>query len=76
MPDPADPQKRRQLVIKADVHAGFPTVHAFRVLMVVVEKAHALGYASQKVPTTPSHIANGLGVPRTTSSSATVSGPA
>ena len=60
-PNPADPQKRRQLVIKADVHAGFPTVHAFRVLVVIVERAHALGYASQKVPITPTHVANGLG---------------
>ncbi len=61
-PDPADPRKRRQLVIKADVHAGFPTVHAFRVLVVIVERAHALGYASQKVPILPTHIANGLGI--------------
>jgi len=29
-PDPSDGSKRRQLVIKADVHAGFPTVHALR----------------------------------------------
>jgi hypothetical protein len=61
-PDPTDLRKRRQLVIKADIHAGFPTVHAFRVLVVIVEKAHALGYASQKVPITPTQIANGLGL--------------
>lgn len=60
--DPADRQKRRQLVIKADVHAGFPTLHAFRVLVVIIERAHALGYASQKVPITPTQIANGLGM--------------
>jgi hypothetical protein len=61
-PDPTDSQKRRQLVIKADVHAGFPTVHAFRVLVVIVERAHALGYASPKVPITPTYIAHGLGI--------------
>jgi hypothetical protein len=61
-PDPTDPRKRRQLVIKADLHAGFPTVHAFRVLVVIVEKAHALRYASQKVPITPTQIAAGLGI--------------
>jgi hypothetical protein len=61
-PDPSDRLRRRQLVIKADVHSGYPTVHAFRVLVVVVETAHALGYASQKVPITPTLIAKGLGV--------------
>jgi hypothetical protein len=60
-PDPTDAQKRRQLVIKADVHAGFPTVHALRVLIVVAEKAHFLGYANQKVPITPAEITRGLG---------------
>jgi hypothetical protein len=59
-PDPIDGSKRRQLVIKADVHAGFPTVHALRVLVVVAEKAHFSRYASQKVPITPSEIARGL----------------
>ena len=47
--------------IKADVHAGFPTVHAFRVLVVIVERAHALGYVRQKVAITPTDIAYGLG---------------
>jgi hypothetical protein len=61
-PDPSDARKRRQLVIKADVHAGFPTVHALRVLIVVAEKAHFLGYVNQKVPITPAEIARGLGI--------------
>ncbi len=61
-PDPRDGRRRRQLIIKADVHAGFPTVHALRVLVVVAEKAHYLGYANQKVPITPAEIARGLGV--------------
>jgi hypothetical protein len=61
-PDRNDSRKRRQLVIKADVHAGFPTVHALRVLIVVAERAHSLGYANQKVPITPAEIATGLGV--------------
>ena len=63
-PDPSDGRRRRQLVIKADVHAGFPTVHALRVLVVVAEKAHFLRYASQKVPITPTEIARGLGIDR------------
>jgi hypothetical protein len=63
-PDPSDARKRRQLVIKADVHAGFPTVHALRVLIVVAERAHSLGYARQKVPITPTEIAAGLGIDR------------
>jgi YgiT-type zinc finger domain-containing protein len=60
-PHPADSQRRRQLVMRADVHAGFPTMHAFRVLLVVIERAHQLGYAGQKVPITPTEIALGLG---------------
>ena len=37
-------------------------MHAFRVLVVIVERAHALGYGSQRVPITPTQIANGLGM--------------
>jgi hypothetical protein len=59
---PDDARKRRRLHITASVHHGFPTVFAFRVLVVIVEKAHALNYASQKVEITPTEIVKGLGI--------------
>jgi hypothetical protein len=61
-PVPTDVRKRRQLKITASVHHGYPTVFAFRVLVVVVEKAHLLNYLSQKVEITPTEIVNGLGI--------------
>ena len=59
---PDDARKRRRLKIVASVHHGYPTVFAFRVLVVVIERAHALGYVSQKVEITPTEIVNGLGI--------------
>jgi len=60
--DPHDARKRRALVITASLHFGYPTVYAFRILVVIVEKAHALKYASQKIEITPTEITKGLGI--------------
>jgi hypothetical protein len=61
-PVPEDARKRRQLKVRASVHHGYPTVFAFRVLVVLIEKADSVGYVSQKVEITPTEIARGLGI--------------
>lgn len=50
---------RRKLVVRADVHSGFPTMFAYRVLLSVLQRARELGWP-QRVPITRPHIRRDL----------------
>jgi hypothetical protein len=41
-----DGPMQRKLVVQASVHAGYPTMFAYRVLLTILKKAESLGWAS------------------------------
>lgn len=53
-----------RLVLEADVHHGYPTIVAMRVLFAVIDEARLLGYTSRRVPITIAKIASWMGIRR------------